>query len=115
MVVATNAFGMGIDKADVRAVVHVQLPSTLEAYYQEAGRAGRDGAPAWCVAFRGRGDGALGRAFVDRRILPSGVWSASIGWLRRRSRRGVGCALHPRRGLRASGRSGRARRTSTER
>jgi len=70
VVVATNAFGMGIDKADVRTVVHVQLPSTLEAYYQEAGRAGRDGEPAWCVAFRGRGDGALGRAFVDRAHPP---------------------------------------------
>lgn len=71
VVTATNAFGMGIDKADVRLVAHIQLPSTLEAYYQEAGRAGRDGDPAWCVAFRGKGDGDLGRAFVDRAHPPT--------------------------------------------
>ncbi len=56
VVVATCAFGMGIDAPNVRLVVHWQMPSTLESYYQEAGRAGRDGAPARCVLLHGPDD-----------------------------------------------------------
>lgn len=65
LVVATNAFGMGIDKPDVRCVAHFNLPRSLEAYYQEAGRAGRDGAEAQCVLLFSYGDVRIQEFLVE--------------------------------------------------
>lgn len=67
---ATNAFGMGIDKSNVRYVLHYQMPKSLEAYYQEAGRAGRDGAAAECVLLYGGQDVAIQKYLIEQGNQP---------------------------------------------
>ena len=71
VMVATNAFGMGIDKSNVRFVVNDGLPLSLEEYYQEAGRAGRDGEPAECHLLWSKGDIRTAHYLIDRTVVPA--------------------------------------------